>query len=160
MQYAIQIRDAALADTPFIVDANARLAEETEGKTLHLPTLQEGVAAALNDSSKARYWIAEWDGERAGQLMVTLEWSDWRNGHFWWIQSVYVHAPFRRRGVFRALYQHVESTRHQNKADVCGLRLYVELHNEAAQKTYKQLGMEQTAYQLFECEASSFSPKK
>lgn len=145
----IEIRDATLEDVEFIADANARLAWETEAKELDFETLTHGVSSALRDSGKARYWIAEADGEPVGQLMVTLEWSDWRNGDFWWIQSVYVHQSHRRQGVFKALYQRVARLAEEAEC-VCGLRLYVEHENTAAQQTYRRLGMAPTPYQIFE----------
>jgi ribosomal protein S18 acetylase RimI-like enzyme len=95
------------------------------------------------------YLVAEMQGEVVGCLMVTTEWSDWRNGRFWWIQSVYVPAAWRRRGVFRALYGHVTSAA-AREPDVCGVRLYVERENAVAQSTYRSLGMSETDYLLFE----------
>ena len=100
----IRIRDATPADAAVIVDFNNRLAEETEGKSLDPELIGPGVASVLADSSKGRYWVAEIDGEAAGQVLVTYEWSDWRNGMLWWIPSVYVPEQYRRRGVFSALY--------------------------------------------------------
>ena len=145
----ITIRDAAPNDADFVADANARLAWETEAKRLDPGTLAQGVATALRDRNKARYWIAEIHGEPVGQLMVTLEWSDWRNGDFWWIQSVYVHEGHRRQGVFRSLYEHVARLAETTK-EVCGIRLYVEHENASAQETYQRLGMLRTPYQIFE----------
>ena len=110
--------------------------------------LTAGVRAGLADEAKARYFVAEMDGRVVGQLMLTLEWSDWRNGEIWWIQSVYVHADHRRRGVFKAIYRHVESLAKQSGA--VGLRLYVEKHNAAAQSTYASLGMNMAEYLVME----------
>lgn len=93
--------------------------------------------------------MAEADGTLAGQLLITYEWSDWRNGTFWWIQSVYVAEKFRSNGIFRALFNHVETLARARK-DVCGLRLYMEAHNERARKAYARLGLKQTDYQVFE----------
>jgi ribosomal protein S18 acetylase RimI-like enzyme len=145
----IEIRDATPADGPVIADYNSKMAVETEGKSLDPDMIGPGVAAVLGDSAKGRYWVATIDGEIAGQLMVTYEWSDWRNGAIWWIQSVYVPRQFRRRGVFSALYKHVESLA-QDEKDVCGIRLYVEKGNARAKETYMSLGMKMTAYDVME----------
>ncbi|MCZ6680119.1 MAG: GNAT family N-acetyltransferase [Candidatus Poribacteria bacterium] len=142
------IRRATLDDLAIIVDWDARIAKETEDKNLDFGTLTEGVRAALSDESKALYFVAETDGLMVGMLMITYEWSDWRNGQIWWIQSVYVHPEWRRRGVFRALYQHVH--RLAQSKDVKGLRLYVEQANVAAQMTYAHVGMEPSYYAVFE----------
>src|SRR5947207_1067186 len=104
----VRIREAAVTDVSIIAEFNARLADETEQLSLDGAKLEQGVRAALSDPSKATYFLAEIDGKIAGQLMVTHEWSDWRNGDIWWIQSVYVAAEFRRRGAFKALYEHVK----------------------------------------------------
>jgi len=145
----LEIRDATAADEATIVDFNARMAEETEGRTLDPEVLGAGVAAALNDSTKGRYWLATSSGKIAGQIMVSWEWSDWRNGMLWWIQSVYVPAQFRRQGVFRALYKHVESLA-QADEEACGIRLYVEKNNVRAQQTYRVLGMSEPGYNVME----------
>ncbi|MCA9176721.1 MAG: GNAT family N-acetyltransferase [Planctomycetales bacterium] len=153
----ISVRDANPADLEFVVDCNARLARETEGKELPVDLLRPGVAAALADAGKARYWIAEHTASESqeslavGQLMVTLEWSDWRNGNFWWLQSVYVLEPYRRQGVFSSLYQHVAKLAAESPA-VCGLRLYVEEENHRAQQVYRNLGMTPTRYHVYETE--------
>jgi ribosomal protein S18 acetylase RimI-like enzyme len=144
------IRQGGPADAPVIVEYNRRLAEETEGKTLNSALLAAGVAAALADPErKGPYFLAVEGGEVLGQLQITYEWSDWRNGWFWWIQSVYVRSQDRRRGVFRSLYRHVEELARRD-AGVVGIRLYVERDNHSAQRTYRDLGMEQTAYLLLE----------
>lgn len=143
------IRDATHADLETIVRFNAALASESEGLTLDPHTLTEGVREALRDPSRARYFVAEVGGVIAGQIMITTEWSDWRNGFFWWIQSVYVDPAHRRRGVFRALHNHIrEQARRQ--LDVCGLRLYVHHDNVRAIETYKKLGMNLAHYHLCE----------
>lgn len=143
------VRPATLADAPFIARFNASLARETEAIELDPERLLAGVAAALEDPSKARYLIAESGAHPIGQLMVTYEWSDWRNGWFWWIQSVYVRPEARRRGVFRALFEHIEQLARQDP-QVIGLRLYVEAGNRAAQETYRKMGMQGTGYQVLE----------
>lgn len=145
----IQIRDAEPSDQVSIVEFNSRLADETEGKQLDPNLIGPGVAALLADSSKGRYWLAIIDGKIAGQIMVTYEWSDWRNGMLWWIQSVYIPAEFRRQGVFSALYQHVESLVKEDQ-NACGLRLYVENSNKRAQQTYRNLAMTEPGYIVME----------
>lgn len=145
----VKIRDATLIDQPLIVDFNSRLADETEGKTLNQSLLAPGVTAILADCSKGRYWIALVDGEPAGQIMVTYEWSDWRNGMLWWIQSVYIPAEFRRKGIFSALYAHVESLVKEDP-NACGIRLYVEKGNQRAQDTYRNLGFSEPGYLVME----------
>jgi GNAT superfamily N-acetyltransferase len=146
---ALSMRRATPADAPIVAEYNRRLAAETENKDLDPTILAAGVAAGLTDPSRALYFVAEEDGAVLGQMMITFEWSDWRNGMIWWIQSVYVRADARRRGVFRALYQHVYDLARQD-SKVIGLRLYVENHNHAAQQTYQQLGMTPAGYLVFE----------
>jgi GNAT superfamily N-acetyltransferase len=124
------------------------MALETEQLTLDRRTLDAGVRAALADESKAVYFLAEIDGRVVGQLMITHEWSDWRNGPLWWIQSVYVHADHRRRGVFRALYAYARAE--AKHAGAVGLRLYVEESNHVGQATYRSLGMSMTHYRVME----------
>ena len=144
------IRQAAPADAPIVVEYNRRLAKETEGKALDLTVLAAGVAAALADPArKGPYFLAVDGAHVLGQLQLTYEWSDWRNGWFWWFQSVYIRSEDRRRGVFRSLYRHVADLARRDP-DVIGLRLYVERENHAAQRTYRELGMEQLAYLILE----------
>jgi GNAT superfamily N-acetyltransferase len=143
------IRRATTTDAPVIVEFNRRLAQESEGKTLDAEVIAAGVRAGLADPRKALYFVAEAEGSVVGQMMITFEWSDWRNGWVWWIQSVYVRADFRRRGVFRALYEHVAGLARQDP-EVIGLRLYVERDNHAAQQTYLRMGMQWTSYLVLE----------
>jgi len=135
-------------DSENIAKFNSLMAEETERRRLNPDIIGNGVRRLLEDASRGRYWVAVADGEIVGQIMVTYEWSDWRNGALWWIQSVYVHPDHRRSGVFTALYRHVESIAQQS--DARGLRLYVEQNNERAQKTYAALGMVNPNYQVME----------
>ena len=107
------------------------------------------MTALLKEPAKGVYFIAERGGAPAGQLLVTYEWSDWRNGNFWWVQSVYVAEQFRGHGIFRALFEHVEALARSRK-DVCGLRLYVASHNSHAQGVYARMGMKKTNYEMFE----------
>lgn len=125
------------------------MAYETEHITLDRQRLASGVRALLADPSKGFYIVAEFGGRLAGQMMITYEWSDWRNGTFWWIQSVFVAPEFRQRGVFKALYRHIEDQARQ-EGSVCGLRLYVESENERAQRTYSNVGMRRARYDFFE----------
>ena len=145
----ISIRNAAMTDAAIIASNNSLMAEETEGRTLDPDIIGPGVAALLADPGRGRYWVAEAAGQIVGQLMVTYEWSDWRNGTLWWIQSVYIAPDFRRQGVFSALYHHVESLA-AAEPDVCGLRLYVEDNNHRAQRTYEALGMVKPSYVVME----------
>lgn len=143
---ALTIRRATAADAPTIVEFNRRLAEESEGKILDLAVVTAGVAAALADPErKGPYFLAVEEGTVLGQLQITFEFSDWRNGWAWWIQGVYVRAEARRRGVFRALYQHVYQLAKQDP-EVIALRLYVDRNNHAAQQTYLGMGMEWMDY--------------
>jgi GNAT superfamily N-acetyltransferase len=148
---SLRLRHAVSQDAAVIADFNARLARETEGRALDPTVLAEGVRQAIADPAKALYWLAELDGRVVGQLMLTLEWSDWRNGWFWWIQSVYVHPEWRGRGVFTRLYRRVEAEA-AARADVCGLRLYMERDNARARRTYERLGLQGTHYHVFETE--------
>jgi ribosomal protein S18 acetylase RimI-like enzyme len=141
------IRPATLDDLPVIVEYNERLAHETEGKVLSVVILNRGVEAVLLDSQKGFYTLVVEGGRVVGQCLVTFEWSDWRDGWYWWIQSVYVHPDARRTGVFTALYQHLQ-TEAMARPDVIGLRLYVENANHRAQATYAKLGMTDEGYLL------------
>ena len=145
----LTVRPAMPADAAVIADFNARLAQESEGKALDGAVLAAGVAALLADPHKGRYFLAEEGGVVVGQVMLTTEWSDWRNGWIWWVQSVYVRPEARRRGAFRALYQHVYEAARAD-AQVVGLRLYVERDNRRAQETYERLGMGRTGYLVME----------
>ena len=146
---SLTIRAAQFDDWPTIADLNCRLAMETEDKQLDLQVVGPGVQALLSDPSKGRYFVATSDCEIVGQLMYTLEWSDWRNGNIWWIQSVYVVDDFRRQGVFRRLYDHLHQLASQ-APDVVGIRLYVEQENEHAQAAYQRLGMSRSGYHVME----------
>lgn len=146
---AIRIRPAVEADADLIVGFNVALARESEGRVLDGATVARGVRNLLCDAGRGRYFLAECDGRVVGQLLVTSEWSDWRNGTFWWIQSVYVVPEHRGRGVYRALHRHVERTA-RAVGDVCGVRLYVEAANAAARAVYQRLGMRETRYLVYE----------
>jgi ribosomal protein S18 acetylase RimI-like enzyme len=141
----LTIRPATADDLDVIVDFNARIASETEDTVLDRNTLRAGVQVLLEDPAKGRYFVACVDGVVVGQVMHTREWSDWRNGDIWWIQSVYVHADHRRRGVFAGLYRHLQELA-ETAPGVVGLRLYVEVDNTPAQATYARLGMDDASY--------------
>src|SRR4051812_13398978 len=147
------IRDAVAGDHAAIVEFNRRLAIETEDKVLEPSILARGVTRALTEPDRLRYWVAELplDGHvrPIGQTAISREWSDWRNGWIWWLQSVYIDAEFRGQGVFRALYKHIYDTA-LAEPDVIGLRLYVENGNHRAQQTYQALGMKPGGYSVLE----------
>lgn len=145
----IRVRDARPEDREAIVAFNLRLAEETESKRLDPRVLARGVDHALAEPDRLRYWVAERDGRVVGQSAVTREWSDWRCGWIWWFQSVYVAPEARGLGVFRALHLTIREAALE-AGDVIGLRLYVEEANEAAQRTYRALGLQPAGYQVYE----------
>jgi GNAT superfamily N-acetyltransferase len=145
----MKIRTATESDLAFVAAANAALATETEGQALDPALLQPGVKAVLDDPSLGRYYLAEIDGRVVGQLMTTFEWSDWRNGLFLWIQSVYVLPSHRGDGVFRALFGHLEELARQDSR-ICGIRLYVDRANGRAQEVYGRLGMHRSNYGVME----------
>lgn len=146
----ITIRDATPSDASTIAEFNCRLASESEDKQLDPETVGKGVDALLMDTRRGRYFVAcSADGKVIGQLMHTFEWSDWRNGDIWWLQSVYVHADFRRQGVFRKLNQHLEQLA-ESTPGVVGLRLYVENENARAQETYRSLSFTEPGYRVME----------
>jgi GNAT superfamily N-acetyltransferase len=148
------VRAACAADEDVVCEFNARLAEESERRRLDPATLRAGVRAALGSPERGRYFVAEVAGRVVGQLLVTTEWSDWRNGWFWWIQSVYVAPAARRNGVYRRLHEEVERMA-RARDDVRGLRLYVEESNGHARATYARLGMLRTGYLLYETDWSA-----
>lgn len=152
----VSIRNARPDDVATIVEFNRLLALESEGKSLHPATLQRGVARALQATEHCRYFLAESTGRVVGQLMITYEWTDWRDGVFWWLQSVYVDRSGRGQGVFRALVEHVTAIARQTP-DVRGLRLYVEQHNHAALAAYRRLGLNPSGHVLYEHDWSAAS---
>ena len=145
----MNIRIATKDDAASMVEFNQAMAIETEGKQLHPDVLSKGVAAVFDDPQKGFYVVADTDGQIVGGLLVTFEWSDWRNGWFWYVQSVYVLPEARGKRIYSQLYQFVKAHAAE-KGNVCGFRLYVEKENEHAQAVYKTLGMEETYYLMFE----------
>ena len=145
----MRVRVATPQDAATLAEFNAAMARETESKELLPEVIGAGVRSLLARPASGFYVVAEEDGALAGSLMITREWSDWRNGWFWWIQSVYVRPEARRRGVYRSLYHHVQNLAAADPG-VCGFRLYVDRENGAAQQTYGALGMKATRYLVFE----------
>ncbi|MDC0603327.1 GNAT family N-acetyltransferase [Aliiglaciecola sp.] len=146
----MKVRKATLNDAIALVDFNQAMAFETEKKQLDSDILTAGVNQLLNDENKGFYLVAELpSGEIAGSLMVTFEWSDWRNSQFWWIQSVYIRPQNRRQGIYSKLYNNVKALANEEQG-VCGFRLYVEKDNITAQKTYQNLGMHESHYDMYE----------
>ena len=147
------IRPATVDDVATIVGFNAAMALETEQRRLDLDRLREGTLALLTHHQYGFYIVAETSVEAGrtavGQLMITFEWSDWRNGVFWWVQSVYVTPEWRRRGVYRTMHEHIAA---QAKEDprVCGIRLYVEQQNHRAQTVYRRVGLIPAVYTVYE----------
>ncbi len=154
---SVAIRPARATDLEFLVEGNARMAAETEGRELDRELLAEGVALALADESKGRYYIADDGEEPIGQLLVTREWSDWRAGWFWWIQSLYVVPESRGSGVFRHLWQHLLAEARRDP-EVCGVRLYVDQRNDAAIAVYDRIGMLDAGYRVFEVDFTHPGP--
>jgi GNAT superfamily N-acetyltransferase len=145
----VKYRDANMRDLLPIVDFQVTMARETEGIDLDVHICMRGVEAVFEDRSLGRYVIAEVDGKVVGSLLLTYEWSDWRNGVVWWIQSVYVQPEHRRKGIYAGLYKHVQRVAAVNEI-VKGIRLYVDRRNTDAQEVYRKLGMDGEHYQVFE----------
>lgn len=154
---SIHIRKALPSDIPVLVRFNQLMALETEGKELDTETLTAGVTALFTDPSKGFYIVAELEGVVRGQLMITFECSDWRNGNFWWIQSVFVDKHFRQQHLFTSMYAYIERIAKSN-GQCCGIRLYVETNNEVAQLVYYKLGLIKTHYYLLEKDFRQTSP--
>ena len=146
---SIAVGRAATEDVAAIAQFNSAMAAETEDLALDPQTVHAGVAAVVSDDRRGFYLVARSDGKAVGSLMITYEWSDWRNGNLWWIQSVYVMPSARKQGIFRLLYDNVISLAKQD-GDAAGVRLYVEKDNRGAQEVYRKLGMSETAYRVFE----------
>src|SRR5512145_992191 len=144
----IIIRRANTSDTDVIVSFQQAMAMETESLVLDNEKLTKGVMAVFEDSGKGKYYVAEEEGKVVASLMITFEWSDWRNANVWWFQSVYVMPDYRRSGIFRMMYDFIK--KEGLKENICGLRLYVETENHRAQKTYEAMGMNGSHYKTYE----------
>jgi GNAT superfamily N-acetyltransferase len=142
------IRKATPEDAAVIIDFQQKMAWETEQMTLVTETINKGVNAVFTDPSRGQYWIAEEKGSVVASLLITYEWSDWRNSNVWWFQSVYVLPALRRTGIFRSMYQYIKDE--ADKEGIAGLRLYVEMNNSGAQQTYEALGMKSLHYKMYE----------
>ncbi len=150
MSENIKIRIAVEKDASAMIEFNQAMALETEGKRLEPKKIEKGVKAVFQDDKKGFYVVAENEnGEIIGGLMITFEWSDWRNGWFWWIQSVYILPKARGRKIYSRLYEFVKGEA-EKKGNVCGFRLYVETENKHAQKVYEKVGMDVSHYLMFE----------
>jgi GNAT superfamily N-acetyltransferase len=147
----ITIRHALQSDIPAIIRFNSAIASETENKTLEPEAIKRGVSALFDDPGKGFYIVAEDGGTPVGCLLITYEWSDWRNSYFWWIQSVFVLPEYRRRGIYTMLHGFIEDVA-RGHADVRGIRLYVDKDNLRAQHVYRTLGMSPARYDMFEKE--------
>jgi GNAT superfamily N-acetyltransferase len=159
---SLRIRPATMADVETISAFNTALARETEARTLDGQLLQAGVKTILQNPSKGWYAVAVNSHDSAqskvvGQILITYEWSDWRNGNFWWLQSLYVDPQYRHQGVFRQLYDYVHGQAQANTEKVCGFRLYVERGNQQAHQAYAHIGFQETAYQMHEIDFTSKS---
>ncbi len=147
------IRPATVHDVQAILEFNAAMALETEQRRLDLDRLRKGTLALLTQPQHGFYIVAETSSgtirAAVGQLMITFEWSDWRNGVFWWVQSVYVKPEWRRRGVYRAMHEHI-AARAKKDSQVCGIRLYVEHRNHDAQAVYQRVGLSPSVYTVYE----------
>ncbi len=144
----IVIRKALPKHIPAIIDFQKRMAWETEQLTLDDTLVTQGVKAVFENPSRGQYYISEDNGTVIASLLITPEWSDWRNTEVWWFQSVYVLPGYRRTGIFRSMYAYVKET--AEKSGIAGLRLYVETNNHIAQTTYESLGMTGSHYRMFE----------
>ncbi len=144
----ILVRQADESDISTLIEYNRALADETENISLETGVLRLGIEKAL-DLKDCHYFVAELDGKIVGQTMITSEWSDWRNGVMWWMQSVYVHPDYRKRGVFQSIFKYIE-TLAENDPEVKALRLYVMQDNHTGQSAYRNLGMKNSGYVVYE----------
>lgn len=145
----MNIRQATHEDIATLAQFNMKMAFETESVRLRPEVITAGVSGIIDNPQRGFYLVAEDNGLVAASLMITTEWSDWRNANFWWVQSVYVLPDFRRQGLYRKLYEQVRKLAEAD-ANVCGFRLYVERNNQVAQQTYLALGMNETDYLMME----------
>jgi ribosomal protein S18 acetylase RimI-like enzyme len=148
-QSTITIRSARPEDGEKIVEFNAAIAKETESIELDADRLKRGVWAILLDPTKGKYYVAEKERQIVGQMLITYEWSDWRDGVNWWFQSIYVSPEHRRNGILRAIFDYVLAEA-KNRPEVCGVRLYVEHNNTVARQAYESLGLTHSHYELYQ----------
>jgi GNAT superfamily N-acetyltransferase len=141
-------REASVTDAGAIIEFQLAMARETESVELDEDTVTRGVHAVFDDPSRGRYFVAEAEGEVIASLLITYEWSDWRNGNVWWIQSVYVRPAFRRRGIYAGMYHYVRAI--AESENVRGIRLYVDRRNTLAQDVYRRSGMNGEHYLVYE----------
>ena len=144
----ISIRKAKPSDAEVIIDFQLKMAWETEQLALVPEVVIKGVNAVFSDTSRGQYWVAEDRSNVVASLLITNEWSDWRNCEVWWFQSVYVLPEWRRKGIFKSMY--LQIMMEAEKQGVAGLRLYVETNNSGAQNTYEALGMKSEHYKMYE----------
>jgi GNAT superfamily N-acetyltransferase len=144
----ISIRKATPEDSAIIIDFQLKMAWETENMTLSYDIVTKGVNAVFSNPVLGQYWVAEDENQVVASLLITNEWSDWRNTNVWWFQSVYVMPVHRRNGIFRSMYMHIRNE--AERTGIAGLRLYVETNNSRAQKTYEALGMKREHYAMYE----------
>lgn len=144
----ITVRKAVESDAPSIIDFQLKMARETEELELDPETVNRGVYAVFQDPSRGQYYVADSSGKIIASLLITYEWSDWRNCYVWWFQSVFVMPECRRQGIFRKMYDHIKQL--AEELDIAGLRLYVETMNLRAQQTYESLGMSSEHYAFYE----------
>jgi len=158
MIVSVRIRKAAIGDVATMVEFNAQLAQETEALALDKNLARRGIEDALADPSKGVYWLAEVNGAVVGQVLLTTEWSDRRDGFFWWIQGVFIKKEWRGRGVFHAFFDfvHEQAVEHEN---VCGVRLCVEARNSQAKRVCESLGLECTPYEVYEMDFRKAEPQ-
>lgn len=149
------VRKAHPEDLPVIVDFQQKMAEETENISLNEGVLKNGVERIFTDPSKGFYLLVEEEGSIIACMMLTPEWSDWRNRLFLWIQSLYVLPEYRQQGIFRKMYKHVKMLVN-NSEEYAGLKLYVARENKVAQEVYYKIGMQSSHYQLFEWNKMDF----
>lgn len=145
----LHCREAIPTEAGIITEFQLAMAWETEELRLNPMKCSSGVLGVFEHPQRGHYYVAEENGKVVGSLLITYEWSDWRNGNIWWIQSVYVIPEARGKGVFKQLFQHIK-TMAENDAQICGLRLYVDRTNVRAKQVYQQLGMDGEHYEIFE----------
>lgn len=146
---ALHLRQAHPQDANTIARFQRQMARETEALDLNADTVAKGVQSVFEDTTRGVYHVAEVEGRVIASLLITYEWSEWRNGQVWWIQSVYVEKDYRGQGIFKQLYTYIQSLANSDD-QICGIRLYVDNTNQAAQKVYQRIGMNGDHYKVYE----------